>query len=402
MTVHPPRPSTRTRGFALALFGACSACSVADNLTYPEIAADLDSIVSVEGDGASRQVRYAEHAKVSAWYLTSLLTQPLRWPLAVAFGSQRETELENPAGNVRELLREVPDEVGSDLDYGSDAIARALVLLELDSGLGVQAAALEVLCRVTEQLGLPAFSGDLSTFGASPDPIRLATARATLQSARPDRRNGQDLDASRAANYREALTNLAERALPTWADRMTLIGELAVAWRTEDDRSLRATAEQSLRMACGHAVAATLVRIVQDRNPGSADLRVLAMQRIRRLGGPRVVPLLLAVMAASSAEVRSGHPRYDQDPQVQLCLVHFCGQLRGELALQALRLPGRDDWEPITPADFLAWSILNDTSLFAKIRTPALWGLALALDRPKFVNEIGWVSEWYRDRQRKT
>lgn len=386
----------------LALGGLFSGCTAADNLSYREITAELDAIVRVDGQGNERRIHYEERAAVSPWYMRSPMTWPLRWPLGFAFGPKHLSELDNPAGHVRELVVELPDEAGDDLSLCTGAFQRLSVLAELDSGIGTRIAAVDGLCAIADALQLPVFASGFDQFGLPADPTRVAAARIALQTGRKAQRPPDGLGEAQAANYAGALATLVERPLPTWSEQMDLVATLLDAWCTEDVAELQRTTERALRAALGHALEQTLVRTVQGRDPQAADLRVCAMQQIRRLGGPRAVPLLLAVMAASASEVAGGRDRFDLDAAVQLQLIHLCGQLSGELALQALQLPGRDDWEPVAAADFLAMTVLRERDYFSKLRGPALAALALCLQQPKFSQDPAWVEAWYRDRQSKS
>jgi len=141
-----------------------------------------------------------------------------------------------------------------------------------------------------------------------------------------------------------------------------------------------------------------LLRIVQGRAPEYVDLRLCAMEHVRAFGGPASVPLLLAVMASTAAEFARGESRFDPDPLVQLRLIHFCGQLRGDLAASTVRLPGRDG-VPLSPADFLANTILTGREHYSKLRLPALVALTWSLQRPRLDPDPGWVREWRTQRR---
>jgi hypothetical protein len=104
--------------------------------------------------------------------------------------------------------------------------------------------------------------------------------------------------------------------------------------------------------------------------------------------------LLLAAMAASPAD-RAVISHFDTDELVQLRLLHYCGQLRGERLRTTVRLPGREDWVPLSPAEFLATTILNQKDYFSKLRIPALVAFSWALDRPRFDPDPQWVRQWH-------
>lgn len=384
--------------WGLLLFG----CTAADNLTYPEIATELDGIVRVEGAGPNRHIAYAERASVSSWYMRSPLTWPLRWPLGLLLGGRHEADLDNAAGHVRELIAELPDEAGSNLDVCADAAVRLGLLAELDPGTGTQIIALDGFSRVCEQVEAPVFAGPLEQVASFGDPTLAAAARATVQGGRPDRRSSQEWSEARASNYRTALQALVDRPLPTWSDRLALIADLAELRRLEPDAELEAATATALRTAMGHCLRLLLVRSVQGRDPHFADVRLCAMQQMRRLGGPRTVPLLLALMAAPGNEVRNGKERFDPDPLVQLRLIHLCGQLSGELALQTIKLPDRADWELVAPVDFLCQTILNERDYFSKLRVPAVTALTLCLGRPQVDYNTDWVAVWFREHQSRT
>src|SRR5690606_6122055 len=97
----------------------------------------------------------------------------------------------------------------------------------------------------------------------------------------------------------------------------------------------------------------------------------------------RTVPLMLATMAASARDRTLNLPDFDPDPLIQLRLIHYCGQLTGELAQRAVQLPGREAWEAISPTDFLATTVLSERDYYSKLRTPAIVALSWSLGRPK-------------------
>ena len=160
---------------------------------------------------------------------------------------------------------------------------------------------------------------------------------------------------------------------------------------------VRAIARDAVRAALRHMIEGLLLEIVQGRGRDTVDLRLCTMEQIRRLGGPRVVPLLLAVMARSPAEQARQEVSYD--PDVQLRLIQYCGQLRGELADTVVQLPGRLGYEVASPRDFLAITILNEKDLYSKLRTPALVALTWSLQRPRLDPDPAWVRQWREQRR---
>ena len=141
-----------------------------------------------------------------------------------------------------------------------------------------------------------------------------------------------------------------------------------------------------------------LLNSVVGRAREFAEVRLCGMEQVRRLGGARVVPLLLAVMAASPAERKRGVPLYDPDSLVQLRLIHYCGQLSPSLAASVVRLPGRQDWEATSAVEFLARTILGERDYYSKLRIPAIVALTWCLGRPRVDPDPAWVREWLDSR----
>ncbi|MCA8951170.1 MAG: hypothetical protein KDE27_16810 [Planctomycetes bacterium] len=396
------------RRFALpvmALLGSALAggCTAADNLSYDEIAGELDRIVRVRGSGADRRLDYADTAEVSVWYMRNVLFVPFRLVLGFVAGATTIVELENPSRHVRELIAELPDEAGSALDEGADAIARLLLIAELDVSPANVTTALDSAVRVMRQLGLDGV-GDPSQLGLAVEPARLDAARGGVQLSRPKNRASErgtrELTPAERAAYLDALAVLVERPLPQWGDRIALVGDLRELWLAETDRTLRGEVADRLRSAIAHAVRGALIRALQRRDAGGADVRLCAIQQFRGLGGKASVPFLLALMAASAGEAGSIAERFDRDPVVRLRLIHLCGQLRGDDALATVQLPGRESWDTIAPADFLAQVALTERAYYSKLRVPALTALCLCLGKTRLDYDLAWVEAWYRDRQR--
>ena len=213
---------------------------------------------------------------------------------------------------------------------------------------------------------------------------------------RPEARGaGSEWD---AAAYASALGALTRRPLSQWPDRLLLVEDLFELLLLESEPEAAAAVESALRAAMGHCVEGVLLRAVEDRDPRFVEVRLCAMEQIRALAGPRGVPLLLAVMSATPAQRARFEPQFDPDPLVQLRLIHYCGQLRGEDATAEVRLPGRERWQVIAPVDFLAQTVLTEQAYYSKLRTPALVALSLSLGRASLDPDIGWVRSWYRER----
>lgn len=382
---------------ALALSGG--ACSVADNLSADEILTEVDAIVDVEGSGRDLELKYRDRAEVSTWYMRMFLLQPLRLPLGFVFGRTGEASLEHPVRHVRELLAELPDEVGGDLLLGANAMIWMGWIAQLERNAHSRLIALDGMAAVARALELPLFAGDPTRFGAPDEPDALAAARASVQMARPDTRPAALRDEAALRPYAEGLARLTAAPLRHGVERLGLLEEIAGLYVAEDVRAIRPAVAAALRAALVHALEGMLAEIVADRDPDRVDLRLCAMGHVRALGGPRTVPLLLALMVASEADIARGAPRFDAHHLVQLRLIQYCGQLRGALADTAVRLQGRQGYPLLTPVEFLAITILNERDLYPKLRTPALMALTWSLQRPRLDPDPAWVREW-RDQRR--
>ncbi|MFY9346008.1 MAG: hypothetical protein WAT39_26190 [Planctomycetota bacterium] len=381
----------------IALAGASAGCSVADNLSCRELLDEVDRIVRIEARGPEPAIRYERHAEVSTWYVRAGILAPF-WPLfGLCFGYTADTELENPAGHVRELLRELPDETGSDLLRCAQTAVRLGWIAHLDPSAQSRLVGVDGLATLGERLDLPLFA-DLTLAATPTPPDALATARTGFAIARPEARPADLVGPIHLQPYTVALATLTARPLPEAPARLQLLQELLIAYALEREDAIRPAVADAVRAAMVHVIEGALLHNVQGRAPEFVDLRLCAMDLIRRLAGPRGVPLLLAVMAASPTLLARGESRYDPDPIVHLRLIHYCGQLRGDLATTALRLPGRDGSEALSPADFLAVTILTEQAYYSKLRTPALVALTWCLQRPRLDLDPAWVREWRNHR----
>jgi hypothetical protein len=375
------------------------ACSVADNLSYGEIVDELDGIVRIEGTGPERRVAYADRAPTSAWYMRWFLLVPIRPVLGFVFGGKQESVIENPAGHVRELMRELPDETAGDLLACANAATRLAWIAEVEGNGQSRIVAIDGLASVVQQLQIDLFAGPLDRIGAPADAERLAAARASIETGRPEARGSTAWDDQRLQPYIDSLAAFVADPLEGWQQRLHLLETMIELYRDERDARVIPAAASALRTAIGHCVRGVLLRTIQGRDRLVVELRLCAMEQIRRLGGPRTVPLMLAVMAASPAQRARNEPRFDPDPLVQLRLIHYCGQLQGELATTEVTLPGRKEWDSVAPVDFLANTVLTEQMYYSKLRTPALVALTWSLRRPRFDPDPGWVSAWRQQRQ---
>jgi hypothetical protein len=253
---------------------------------------------------------------------------------------------------------------------------------------------------VLRQFEIPAFAPGFETLTPVNDERRTTAARTTVLAHRPEARGETALHDEQVAAYRTALETLAERPLGEWTHRLLIVQDLAEILHGETDERLVEATETALRGTIGHCVREILLRAVASRDRRFVEVRLCAMELIRGLGGPHAVPWLLAVMSASPEQIARGEPRFDPDFLVQLRLIRYCGQLRGELAKTEVKLPGRDDWQALAPVDFLAQAVLLEQTYYSKLRTPAMAALTLSLGRPRFDPDPAWVRDWQRERRR--
>lgn len=395
----PPRPASGlARAFAAAALFAGGGCSVADNLSSAEILTEVDGIVRVVPAADGQRLRYAERAQVSSWYMRWFLFVPIRGALGFLFGGTHEGELENPTAHVRDLLRELPDETGGDLITCAQAATRYAWIAELETNAQSCVVAIDGLAGMLQQLEVSLFEGDLTRVGMSLDPARLAAARAGVQLGRPDARGDAALEPSRLQVYVGALGELTSAPLDSAAARVMLAEQLTELCALEPDATAREAAAAALRASLRHVAEGLLVRIVAGRATEFVELRLCAMEQIRRLGGPRTVPLMLAIMAATPEQQARQGSLFDPDPLVQLRLIQYCGQLSGELATTSVQIPRRAVcW---SPREFLAAVILQEDAYYSKLRTPALLALTWSLRRPRLDPDPAWVREWWDGRAR--
>ena len=382
---------------AVAAAAMLPSCSVAVGLTSGELLEELDEIVRVDStDNSDRQIAYAERARVSSWYMHNALLIPVRGPAAWLFGRRTEMAIENPRQHVQELLEELPDETGSDLPVSAAAISRLGWLAELDRNAQTRIIAIDGLARISQQLSLKPFEGSASNLSTSIDLDVLSLARNGIRTSRPSARG----EASGTLEpYRIALAQISSAPLPRWDDRLMLVEDLGELLASETDARARPWLTAALEQAIQHCVRGVLLGTIKDRDSRWIEVRLCAMEQIRRLGGPRSVPLMLATMAASPQERVAGLSWFDPDPLIQLRLIHYCGQLSGDLSEAVVRLPGRQDWEATTPTEFLARTVLSERDYYSKLRIPAIVALSWSLGRQKIDPDPAWVRKWNEERR---
>lgn len=423
--------SSRRSGVAaatvLALLAAAplGGCSAAANLSADELLNEVDAIVRVEGSAPEYRIGYIERVETTSWlrrafgvWLEAMFELLLVAPIVDALDGDDEDDerddasdltisssqfhagpakLEMPIEHVRELLRELPDEVGDDLRFAGLAGSRFGWLAHYDVHPLSRIVALDGLVAVASANGMPLFQGDLARFGFGAESPDLAAACARVRSQRPQRK-GPAPAGDRSAYVADLAAAVAgpRQAAP---ERILLVETLTEALLAETDEGSAAATASALRAAYAHLVERLLLDLCQSREADDVDVRLCAMEHVRRLAGPRGVPLLLAVMAADAGQASRGEPQYDPDPLVRLRLIHFCGQLRGDLLDATLSLPGRSGTVPATPADFLAVTALTETAYTSRLRTPAVTALAWALQRPRVDHDLAWIREWRQGRR---
>lgn len=379
------------RALATTLSLASSSCSVSGVLSSEEILEELDEIVAVDGGGEALELVYADQAVISNGFMRAVVLQPVRWPLAWAFGRRSMQRLPNSAFHVRELLRELPDETAGgwlsdpDLTTCAAASARFAWFADLDPSAATRIYAMDGLAKISRQLDLHPFAGDFADLLSAQDPGAVADALARAKAA-VEQDDDEEVEA--------AVHAMVAQPLAVIADRIRLVEELASLFVATDGARSRPHVEAALRTAIAHCTRGVLLKSLMGRSRELAEVRLCAMEQVRRLGGARAVPLMLAVMAASPAERANGVPHYDLDTLVQLRLIHYCGQLSPTLAAAVVRLPGRQDWEATSATEFLARTILNERDYYSKLRVPALVALTWCLGRPSVDPDPAWVREW--------
>lgn len=391
----PQRPRRRRttggRWAATALAPLLAACSVADNLSGPELIEELDRIAAIESVDSEWRLRYEDAADVSAWYMRFFLFVPIRGALGWSFGRTTRVRLDHAAGHVRELLRELPDETGGDLVLCAQTATRGAWLAELDRSTATKIVGLDGVAAMATQLGLPTFQGEHARFLQSIEPARFDEAQAVVQASRRSVRGDAALSAEALEAYGNALAALTARPLAGWADRVLLVEDLTALLLEESRGAAEPLVDSALRRALVHLVEGLLARMVQGRETELVEARLCAMEQMRRLGGPSVVPLMLALMAASPEAIARGESKFDPDSLVQLRLIHYCGQLDAARAATEVQLSGRAAWEVTSPADFLATTILIEQAYYSRLRTPALVALTWCLRRPTLDLDVAWV-----------
>lgn len=416
----------RTRWLALLLVAfvpwPVASCSVAANLTADELLNEVDKIVRVEGLAPDHRIEYLDRAETASlgrrmfWFGLWFAVEVARLLLDDDDDDENSSNeldessrgaslrvasvrtLDAPVGHVRELLEELPDEVGSDLRFAGLAGSRFGWIGHYDVHPLSRIVAFDGLAAVASAIDVPLFQGNLERLRFDAPPAELVAAGKAVRAGRPQRRQVQELDPAARAAYIAALPKCAAAALARADERIALVEVLTEACIAEQDPAVLAAAEAALRGAYQHLVERLLLDVVRGRGD-DVEVRLCAMDVVRRAGGVAAVPLLLSVMAANPDQMAAGEPLYDGDASIRLRLVHYCGQLRFPSGDAVLRLAGRDGVVPLAPTDFLAVTALNESAYTSKLRIPALTALSWSLGRPKVDLDLAWVREWRSSRR---
>lgn len=415
---------SRAAAAALLLMALpCGGCSVAANLSANEILKEVDAITRIEGSRPDYRVTYVDRAPTSSllrrmlyfggWLLFEIVAGFLdddeedegsddlsrtrrdqeedgNWVSAVP-------RLLQPVDHVRQLLLELPDEVGSDLRFAGLAASRFGWVAHYDVYPLSRIVAFDGLCRVADALDAPLFQGDLRRFRFAPPDAAVVEACGKVRDGRP-RRGAAAIPEAARAGYVAGLAGCVDAPLAEPHARIALVEILTEAYLAETDAAVRERVGEALRRALTHLTEWLLIDLVRGRGP-DVDVRLCAMEQVRRAAGPAGVPFLLAVMVAEPERMARGEPAYDPDPDVRLRLVHYCGQVRGERSNEVLLLEGRKGTVPLSPADFLAVTALNETAFTSKLRVPAITAMAWCVGRPRVDFDVAWIREWRAARQ---
>lgn len=375
----------------------CSLGSSAAVLSSDEILEELDEIVSVAGTQDRPRIVYAEEAMLSAWYMRFWLTAPVRHPFSWIFGRRVRVKFDEVAfqhgDHVRNLLRELPVEVGQDLWSCGAAMSRFGWLAELDSSALTRVVALDGMARICLQLGIDPFAG---AFAEQEVPLAAEdedAARQALLAHAPSQRQAST-PVEQLEDYRIALQRIVARPLSGPIARLRLVEDLTARFDEEPRGEPRAWVAEALRTAMGHCTRRVLLAILQQRHPSLTEVRVCALEQVRRLGGARTVPLMLAIMSQRPLGANEDGRRFDPDELMMLRLIHYCGQLRGELARQVVVLPGRQEWDSTSAVMFLAGTVRKETEFYSSLRMPAIIALTWSLGRDRVDPDPQWVLEW--------
>lgn len=383
---------------------AIPACSVR-NLNYRMVVQDLDAAVAVEGEGAEERLVYLDSVDATWGIARWSLLVPFRWALFAIFGERVTRELENPSQYVRELAGQLAPKSGRRIDRACASTQRLVRIAELDPS---------PLNRITALTGIAALAAEQQvslTEGLEENGPRPPLApeaprwRDDFARLRPAARQpiGSSLAAADAEVYRAAVAGLVRWPLPEWRQRLALLADLENAVAEEGEDALRTEASAALRIALAHAMRSTIAQAALGRDQELLEVRIRAVELLHRSAGPDSVALLLALLAASPQQIESGAAQFEDNESMRLRLVHMCGQLDEPRALRSVRIRGRESWQEVTPAEFLARLALDGDPYFSPTALPAREALAFclrhssAVPAPDAEGGADWVAEWWNE-----
>src|SRR5262245_40291159 len=161
-----------------------ASCSVA-NLSYGEVARDLDALVRVEGTGPDEKLVYESDVALAPWYARSYVLLPLKPLLMLGLPATTRNKLENPSEKVRELLVALAPKAGDDLGRAV-ASSRLLVrVAALDQSALNRICALDGLGCLAAAHGVDLVAGLAQGTRALDAAAELGKWRADFQDLRP-------------------------------------------------------------------------------------------------------------------------------------------------------------------------------------------------------------------------
>jgi hypothetical protein len=407
--LHSGFRSSLTFASVLAIVLCIAACSVS-NLTYGMVVRDLDSAVVVEGTGPDQRLIYRTGVESTAGIARWTLLLPLRPILFWTFGERVDRELENPSSYVRELIGVVGQKAGSNLLRCADTAQRLVRVAELDPAPLNRIVALDSIAAIAKVVGVDLLTGLVERGLQLEPPADGAQALERFTSMRPAQRTppGGPLSEDERALYGAALGVLSARPLPHWSQRLALVADLSNAVRDEQQPDMRVAAQAALRSALHHALQWAVIDAAAGRNVELIEVRIRAIEELHRSGGSDSVPVLLAMLAASPEQIAAGEPTFEDNDALRLRLVHLCGQLDPDRAVQICTFPGREAWQRIAPAEFLVRMALDGDPYYSPVAMPAREALAHCLRReharPAEDLDFGgedWIRVWWSEFQKQ-
>lgn len=377
-------------------------CSV-NNLSYPQVLQDIDCALEVDGQGEDQRLVYRTEVEATWGIARWSLMVPFRWFLFPLFGERVERKLDNPSAYVRELVEVMAPKAGADPLRCSAATQRLVRIAELDPAPINRITALNGLAQIARARGRTLTDG-VAQLGARPPILEQATQwQVDFARLRPAARAsvGGPLGPVEEAAYRDALMGLSSRPLPSWRQRLGWLADLENALFEERQEGLREQTRSAWNAALDHAAQRTVVEASMGRNRELSEVRICSMELLHRSGGADCVPLLLALVAASPEQIQSGEPQFEDSDALRLRLVHMCGQLDQARAMQSIRIHGRENWQEVTPAEYLGRLSLEGDPFLSATALPAREALAFCLGRRDASPDPGsaaaedWVAAWW-------